>query len=106
MTKMPSKNQNKFNETFDATGIHWQVAQATSLHNLQFRMPPRGDAVTHRGIFTEQGSGGFVSGMSLLQEPTKKLKTCTKSDYRPGMTYNDDTSYTILTLHLIGIHWW
>ena len=43
------------------TGIHWQVSQATSLQNLKFVMP-RGNNVTHVGIFTENGSGGFVSG--------------------------------------------
>ena len=43
------------------TGIHWQVAQATSLQNLKFVMPT-GAGVTHHGIFTENGSGGFVSG--------------------------------------------
>lgn len=48
------------------TGIHWQVAQATSLQNLVFNMPvakPNGN-FTHVGIFTESGSGGFVSGLS------------------------------------------
>jgi hypothetical protein len=45
------------------TGIHWQVSQATTLQNLKFKMP-RGDKVTHVGIFTENGSGGFVSGLS------------------------------------------
>ena len=44
------------------TGIHWQVAQATSLQNLKFIMPT-GAGVTHYGIFTENGSGGFVSGL-------------------------------------------
>ena len=45
------------------TGIHWQVSQATTLQNLKFTMP-RGDNATHVGIFTENGSGGFVSGKS------------------------------------------
>lgn len=44
------------------TGLHWQVAQATSLQNLKFTMPT-GKGITHVGIFTENGSGGFVSGM-------------------------------------------
>ncbi|OAL54205.1 pectin lyase fold/virulence factor [Pyrenochaeta sp. DS3sAY3a] len=51
------------------TGIHWQVAQATSLQNLVFNMPvSRGsnadNATTAVGIFTENGSGGFVSNLT------------------------------------------
>ncbi|TLD31026.1 hypothetical protein PspLS_01908 [Pyricularia sp. CBS 133598] len=42
------------------TGIHWQVSQATSLQNLVFDMPTT-DSTTAVGIFTENGSGGFVS---------------------------------------------
>ncbi|KAK0629578.1 pectate lyase superfamily protein-domain-containing protein [Bombardia bombarda] len=45
------------------TGIHWQVSQATSLQNLVFIMP-HDDASTHVGIFTENGSGGFVSDLT------------------------------------------
>ncbi|KAK4120929.1 glycoside hydrolase family 55 protein [Parathielavia appendiculata] len=48
------------------TGIHWQVSQACSLQNLRFRMPtagPSGAPPTHVGIFTENGSGGFVSDL-------------------------------------------
>ncbi|KAK8080204.1 hypothetical protein PG997_008022 [Apiospora hydei] len=44
------------------TGIHWQVAQATSLHNLVFDMPTT-STTTAVGIFTENGSGGFVSDL-------------------------------------------
>lgn len=47
------------------TGIHWQVAQATSLQNLKFTMPVGGTG-THVGIFMENGSGGFVSGKFFL----------------------------------------
>lgn len=48
------------------TGLHWQVSQATSLQNLLFKMPTAsagGDNMTHVGIFTENGSGGFVSDL-------------------------------------------
>jgi hypothetical protein len=41
------------------------VAQGTSLQNLLFRMPQAGGVnTTHVGIFTENGSGGFVSDVS------------------------------------------
>ncbi|KAK3304991.1 pectin lyase fold/virulence factor [Chaetomium strumarium] len=51
------------------TGIHWQVAQATSLQNLVLNMPKSSgsssaNATTAVGIFTENGSGGFVSDLT------------------------------------------
>ena len=42
-----------------ATGLHWQVSQATSLINLVFQMTGN-----NRGIEMENGSGGFLGGMS------------------------------------------
>lgn len=45
----------------NATGIHWQVAQATSLFNLNFKMAT--DGRNHQGIFMENGSGGFMSDL-------------------------------------------
>lgn len=47
------------------TGIHWQVAQATSLQNLVFKMPTT-SGTTAVGIFTENGSGGFVSDLTFI----------------------------------------
>ncbi|KAF3940010.1 hypothetical protein ABW19_dt0204076 [Dactylella cylindrospora] len=44
-------------------GIHWQVAQATSLQNIQIIMSSRADT-THLGIFMENGSGGFMSDLT------------------------------------------
>lgn len=44
-----------------ATGIHWQVAQATSLQNLVFTMAKGG--ANHQGIFMENGSAGFLSDL-------------------------------------------
>ncbi|KAI3317157.1 pectin lyase fold/virulence factor [Xylariaceae sp. AK1471] len=44
------------------TGIHWQVSQATSPQNLVFDMPTS-STTTAVGIFTENGSGGFVSDL-------------------------------------------
>jgi len=45
-------------------GIHWQVAQGTSLQNVNITMPT-GDSVSHIGISTENGSGGFVSDLQI-----------------------------------------
>ncbi|KAF3934582.1 hypothetical protein ABW20_dc0100640 [Dactylellina cionopaga] len=44
-------------------GIHWQVAQATSLQKITINMPTSTDT-THVGIFMENGSGGFMSDVT------------------------------------------
>lgn len=42
-------------------GIHWQVAQATSLQNIVFNMrTDGGDANAQQGIFMDNGSGGMM----------------------------------------------
>ncbi|TQV94457.1 hypothetical protein V2A60_005499 [Cordyceps javanica] len=47
------------------TGIHWQVAQATSLQNIQFDMiKDKSSDNKQQGIFTENGSGGFMSDLT------------------------------------------
>lgn len=43
-------------------GLHWQVAQATSIHNVHFQGPGKG-VRGHVGIFAENGSGGFMSNL-------------------------------------------
>ncbi|KAK6519188.1 hypothetical protein TWF281_003877 [Arthrobotrys megalospora] len=50
-------------QTIRPAGIHWQVAQATSLQNIQIIMSTRADT-THLGIFMENGSGGFMSDVT------------------------------------------
>ncbi|KAL2753045.1 glycoside hydrolase family 55 protein [Sodiomyces alcalophilus JCM 7366] len=42
------------------TGIHWQVAQATSLQNIVFNMHSGG---AQQGIFIDNGSGGFMTDL-------------------------------------------
>lgn len=44
------------------TGIHWQVAQATSLQNIVFNMI-KGSSSKQQGIFMDNGSGGFMSDL-------------------------------------------
>jgi hypothetical protein len=58
MTSLPSQK----NPDHGPFGIHWQVAQGTSLQNVNITMP-KGDTVTHIGVSTENGSGGFVSDL-------------------------------------------
>lgn len=65
LTEMPSATDDR-GQKLVPTGLHWQVSQATSLQNLLFKMPTAsaaGDNLTHVGIFTENGSGGFVSNL-------------------------------------------
>ncbi|KAL2156618.1 hypothetical protein VTH82DRAFT_1363 [Thermothelomyces myriococcoides] len=46
-------------------GIHWQVAQATSLQNIVFNMrTDGGEANRQQGIFMDNGSGGFMSDLT------------------------------------------
>lgn len=46
-------------------GIHWQVAQATSLQNIHFNMVQGGEGANkQQGIFMDNGSGGFMSDLS------------------------------------------
>ena len=44
-------------------GIHWQVAQATSLQNIVFNMVKGGNGNKQQGIFMDNGSGGFMSDL-------------------------------------------
>jgi glucan 1,3-beta-glucosidase len=46
------------------TGIHWQVAQATSLQNIEFFMvEDTSEENAQQGIFMENGSGGFMTDL-------------------------------------------
>ncbi|OCK96142.1 glycoside hydrolase family 55 protein [Cenococcum geophilum 1.58] len=47
-----------------ATGIHWPTAQATSLQNVQIIMTASSDS-QQQGIFIENGSGGFMSDVTV-----------------------------------------
>ena len=44
-------------------GIHWQVAQATSLQNIRFEMVKGGANNKQQGIFMDNGSGGFMNDL-------------------------------------------
>lgn len=44
-------------------GIHWQVAQATSLQNIRFEMVKGGADNKQQGIFMDNGSGGFMTDL-------------------------------------------
>lgn len=57
LTRMPALNS--------ATGLHWQVSQATSLINIVVNMSTA-SGNNHQGIFMENGSGGFMGGKDVL----------------------------------------
>ncbi|KAI1006484.1 Glucan 1,3-beta-glucosidase [Podosphaera aphanis] len=47
------------------SGIHWQVAQASSLQNIVFNMrSDGGEANGQQGIFMDNGSGGFMTDLT------------------------------------------
>ncbi|KAJ4406652.1 hypothetical protein N0V82_010075 [Gnomoniopsis sp. IMI 355080] len=49
----------------EGAGIHWQVAQATSLQNIVFNMnTDTSTANAQKGIFMDNGSGGFMSDLT------------------------------------------
>ncbi|KIY68777.1 glycoside hydrolase family 55 protein [Cylindrobasidium torrendii FP15055 ss-10] len=52
----------KVDPATSATGIHWQVSQATSLMNVVFEMA-KGEDSKHQGIFMENGSGGYMGDL-------------------------------------------
>ncbi|CAG8018440.1 unnamed protein product [Penicillium nalgiovense] len=48
--------------------IHWQVAQGTSLENIEFYMVYNSDVPsnTQQGIYMENGSGGFLADLTFV----------------------------------------
>ncbi|KAL7270162.1 hypothetical protein RUND412_007140 [Rhizina undulata] len=47
------------------TGIHWQVAQASTLMNIRFEMS-QAAGNKHQGIFMDNGSGGHMSDLTFI----------------------------------------
>lgn len=54
LTRMPA--------SASATGLHWQVSQATSLMNIVVEMSTAAGN-NHQGMFMENGSGGFMGDL-------------------------------------------
>ena len=55
LTQLPADGAN--------SGIHWQVAQATSLQNIVFNMAAKSPTNKQQGIFMDNGSGGFMTDL-------------------------------------------
>lgn len=60
LTDMPEVNPDMVS---GPAGLHWQVAQATSLQNIVFNMRPKSQTNKQQGIYMENGSGGFMSDL-------------------------------------------
>ncbi|GLA11528.1 hypothetical protein AnigIFM62618_005494 [Aspergillus niger] len=73
--------------TANAAGLHWQVAQATSLTNVYITASSSA-GTTQMGIYTENGSGGFMSG-------------CTISGGSYGI-YGGNQQYTVRDFQIFG----
>lgn len=56
-------DQTAIPSTTASAGIHWQVAQATSLQNIRFEMVKGGTDNKQQGIFMDNGSGGFMTDL-------------------------------------------
>ena len=53
------------NAPLNTAGIHWQVAQATSLQNITFNMAPKTTPNNNQqGIYMENGSGGYMGDLT------------------------------------------
>lgn len=46
-----------------AAGVHWQVSQATSIQNVVFNMAEGDAGKDQKGIFQDNGSGGFMTDL-------------------------------------------
>ncbi|KAJ4288542.1 hypothetical protein N0V90_011779 [Kalmusia sp. IMI 367209] len=46
-----------------AAGVHWQVSQATSIQNVIFNMAEGDAGKDQKGIFQDNGSGGFMTDL-------------------------------------------
>ncbi|KAK1458297.1 hypothetical protein CMEL01_15644 [Colletotrichum melonis] len=67
MTGMARENT-QGDQKYVPTGIHWQVGQATSITNCDFRMDVSNEqgSATAMGIMMENGSGGVVSDLTFF----------------------------------------
>ncbi|KAE8399665.1 pectate lyase superfamily protein-domain-containing protein [Aspergillus pseudonomiae] len=65
MTSMNWTNTDN-NQTYVPAGIHWQVGQATSITNCDFKMAvsTADQSATAVGIYMENGSGGMVADLT------------------------------------------
>ncbi|KAF3103497.1 hypothetical protein TWF102_003687 [Orbilia oligospora] len=96
--------------TATSCAIHWQVAQATSLHNIRIIMAA-GATNNHIGIFMENGSGGYLGDIVFergnigfyagnQQFTTKNLVF---SKCRTGIWSHWDWGWTWKSIYMTGV---
>ncbi|KAF2400433.1 pectin lyase-like protein [Trichodelitschia bisporula] len=88
-------------------GIHWQVAQATSLQNIVFNMVVGGGAANRQqGIFMDNGSGGFMRDLISTGQFTST--NLTFNNCQTAICMNWDWLWSFEGLHInncpIGIY--
>ena len=88
-------------------GIHWQVAQATSLQNIHFKMVKGGEGNKQQGIFQDNGSGGFMTDLTFeggnygafLGAQQWTIRNVTFKDANEGLYMNWNWGYTLQNLY-------
>jgi hypothetical protein len=97
--------------TAGTTGIHWQVAQATSLSNIVFHMSTASNTA-HRGVFTENGSGGYMSdlifngGQYALSIGSQQFtsRNITINNAQTAIVMNWNWAWTFKTININNCH--
>ncbi|CAO3665510.1 unnamed protein product [Umbelopsis vinacea] len=97
--------------TAGTTGIHWQVAQATSLTNIVFQMSTASNTA-HRGVLTENGSGGYMSdlifngGQVALAIGSQQFtsRNITINNAQTAIIMNWNWAWTFKTLNINNCH--
>ncbi|KAJ7208101.1 pectate lyase superfamily protein-domain-containing protein [Mycena rebaudengoi] len=87
-----------------ATGIHWQVGQATSLINIDFKMVRATVTPTtnHQGLFAENGSGGFMSDLTFDgAKILRRVRSAISPQWQRGYGDNIEEGW-----RRNGVDWW
>ncbi|KAF7543848.1 hypothetical protein G7Z17_g10405 [Cylindrodendrum hubeiense] len=96
------------------TGIHWQVAQATSLQNIEFIMiEDSSEDNAQQGLFIDNGSGGFMTDLTFTggkygafvgsQQFTTRNMTFNKCNTAIYMNWNWAWAFHGITIENCGI---
>ena len=89
-------------------GIHWQVAQATSLQNIVFDMKKGGAGNKQQGIFMDNGSGGFMTDLvfnggaigAFLGSQQFTTRNLTFNDCKTAVFMNWNWLWSLKSLHV------
>ncbi|KAH7162265.1 family 55 glycoside hydrolase [Dactylonectria estremocensis] len=96
------------------TGIHWQVAQATSLQNIEFIMiEDSSEENAQQGLFIDNGSGGFMTDLTFTggkygafvgsQQFTSRNMTFNKCNTAIYMNWNWAWAFHGITIKNCGV---